>query len=99
MLSEERIVALMQDCAVELHRGKIFDAEIAVNPETVLLGSDSPLDSIGFVTFISEIENRVNDETGKDLNISLMEVDGLDENDPHITAGKLATYIAQQLAS
>lgn len=99
MLSEERIVALMQDCATELYRGKVFESELTVKPETILLGADSPLDSIGFVTFVSEIENRINDETGKDVSISLMEVEGMDENNPHMTAGKLAAYIAHELAA
>jgi len=99
MLSEEQIVTLMQDCATELYRGKIFAAELTVTPETILLGADSPLDSLGFVTFVAEIENRINDETGKDLSISLMEVEGLDENNPHMTAGKLAAYVARELAA
>ncbi|MBV8581117.1 MAG: hypothetical protein JO225_14410 [Candidatus Eremiobacteraeota bacterium] len=92
-------MALMQDCATELHRGKIFETALDVRPETILLGADSPLDSIGFVTFVAEVENRINDETGKDLSISLMEVEGLDENNPHMTAGKLAAYIARELAA
>lgn len=98
MLTEADILNLMQACADELVRGKIFSENITIAPETVLLGDASPLDSIGFVTFVSEIENRINDDTGKDLSISLMEVDGLDENNPQMTAGKLAAYIARELA-
>jgi hypothetical protein len=98
MYNEERVVAIIQDCAQALHRGKILGAELDVRPETILLGSDSPLDSLGFVALISEVESRINDETGGDLSISLMEVEGLDESNPHMTAGKLAAYISRELA-
>ena len=98
MLSRERIIALMQECADEMYRGKIFERELTVVPETVLLGAGSPLDSIGFVAFVTAVEDRVNETTGGDLSISLMEVEGLDENDPSMTVRKLAEYIERELA-
>lgn len=74
MLTKDQIMKLLQVSIRSLRRSGIIEAEIDVSPETVLLGTGSSLDSMGFVTFVSDVEERLNMETGKDLYIVLTEL-------------------------
>jgi acyl carrier protein len=64
-----------------------------VNQETVILGSGTPLDSLGFVTFISDLEERVSVQTGQDVFLILTEIHEMNADRACLSAGTLASYI------
>jgi acyl carrier protein len=95
MLSKDQIIAIIKDAIDGLQRSGAIETAFPVEPGTVVLGADSPLDSIGFVTLVTDVEERVSASTGKDISITLMEIDNFNENDPRLTVDRFAGYVAQ----
>ena len=66
MLSHESAIQVIQKSFDSLQRAGLVAKEVSVQDSTVLLGSGSPFDSIAFVTFITELEDRLNREENRD---------------------------------
>lgn len=71
----------------------------AINPienfekSSIILGNGSELDSISFITFITDIEDRIQEKTNKEIYLVLSEIDNFNINNPNLTAEGLANYI------
>jgi acyl carrier protein len=98
MLEKDAIVGLLRESIDSLRRSGIIEADIDVQPQTVLLGSGSSLDSMGFVTFVTDVEERLNRETGKDLYIVLTELEELYPGASELTASMFADYLVKLAA-
>lgn len=66
--------------------------QIEKNEDTVIFGIDSALDSIGLVNFITIIEQKIEEETGKFITIADERAMSM-ENSPFKTIGTLKEYI------
>ncbi len=95
MSDRKKALALIQASLDSLARSGTIKNEIAVDDETVLMGSgaDSGLDSLGFVNFVMDLEDRLMQETGRDCAIVLTDIEGFDINSPTLTAGILADHM------
>lgn len=93
MISLTQALKLIQDSLTSLRRVGLVEQDVAVNNETVLLGSGSPLDSIAFVTFITDLEDRLNRETNQELYLVLKDIHNFSAGTPHLSAGTLAQYV------
>jgi hypothetical protein len=93
-----RAMELIQDSFDCLKRSGTIETDVVVNNETVLLGTNSPLDSIGFVTFVTEFEDRIQEETGEDHYLVLSDMNNFNVNNPNLTAGTLAKYTVQLIS-
>ena len=99
MLEKDTILSLLQESIQSLRRSGIIEAAIDVNGETVLLGAGSSLDSMGFVTFVTDVEERLNRETGKDLYIVLTELEERYPGAPALSASMFADYLVTLAAA
>jgi acyl carrier protein len=96
MLEKERILALLQESMQSLRRSGIVEVDMDVAAETVLLGAGSSLDSMGFVTFVTDVEERFARATARDdLYIVLTELEELFPGSQELTASMFADYLAQ----
>jgi hypothetical protein len=96
MLSEHRVLQLIQESFDSLRESELIETSVTVAPETVLLGSSSVLDSIAFVTFMAEFEERVQRETGSDESVFALALDDLhafNPDDALLTAATLSEYV------
>ena len=91
-MTEERALELIFAALGELKKTKMLGLDVELNKETILLGVGSPLDSIGFVTFITDLEERISSEANKDLYLVLDEINQFNINLPHLCLGALAKY-------
>ena len=66
--------------------------QIEKNEDTVIFGIESALDSIGLVNFITIIEQKIEEETGKFITIADERALSL-VNSPFRTVGTLKDYI------
>lgn len=76
-----------------MQRSGMISADTKVTPDTVILGAGSVLDSLGFVTFISELEERLCVELDKEVYLVLNEMGEFNINNPFLSAGTIARYI------
>ena len=72
----------------------VIETAFEVANTTVLLGMGSQLDSLGFVTFITDLEERLIDETGNDdLYFTLDDIEGFNMDNPNLTVGIFVDYM------
>jgi len=92
-MTKERALQLIAESFETLKGTDMLEEDVSLNSEISLLGTESPLDSIGFVTFVTELEERVVKETNKDLYLVLGEISEFNIDNPQLTVDALAQYI------
>ena len=95
MMNKERAFQLILEAFETLKTRGMLAEDVALNNETILLGIGSPLDSIGFVTFVTELEERIIEETQKELYLVLNEIHEFNINKPQITVDVLKQYLVK----
>lgn len=98
MISDQRVKELIFE---SLRKIKDSDQEIEdfdLNDDTVLLGMESPLDSLAFVTLITDLEERFEDEIGKEFVIKLQEIHDLNEGKTALIVKDMARLLAKIIA-
>jgi hypothetical protein len=93
-MSEEQGLALTKEIIQGLYRAGLLKDALEVGPATVLLGNGSPLDSLAFVTFISDLEDRLCRETGRELSLILSDIHDYNANVTYLDAATMARYLA-----
>ena len=94
MVEKERALELIQESVEGLIRGGVIENSFVVENGTVLLGMGSPLDSLGFVTFVTDLEERLIDETDNDdLYFTLDEIQGFNMDNPNLTVEIFVDYM------
>ena len=66
------------------------------SPDTILFGSGSPLDSIGLVSFVVAVEDRIEDRTQKRIALATEKAMSK-KTSPFRTIDALAEYIHERL--
>jgi hypothetical protein len=94
MAEDNKAATLIRATFESLQRSGIISAAIVFSEETVLLGSASELDSLGFVTFISDLEERVSESAGDEVFLVLDDISNFNLNNPSLTVKALAAYVA-----
>ena len=92
-MTKERVFELILESLKLLKESGKLEAGIILGYETALLGKESPLDSIGFVTFVTDLEERIAQETKKDLYIVLDQISEFNINNPKLSIDVLTQYI------
>ncbi len=96
MDNRDRIVQAIYSAVDELNTQLPTGVSLEKSPDAVLYGKSSKLESLDFVTFIMEVEEKVNDEFGVQVMIT-------DENllskekSPFSTLGTLTDYLEKIL--
>lgn len=98
MFTKDDAMQLMSRCSESLHRSGIIDQPVDLKPETVLFGEGSPMDSIGFVTFVTSVEEELNALLGKDVVIAFLDIEDFDESAPALTVDRFSEYLVQVAA-
>ncbi len=95
MLTPERALQMIQDSILNLRRVGLIDADLMVTSNTVLLGIGSPLDSIAFVTFVTDVEERLNHETGQELYFVLTDIHEFNTDSAQLSVDTLTRYMVK----
>ncbi|MEH6776558.1 MAG: hypothetical protein V7668_21720 [Cereibacter changlensis] len=66
-VSPDRMLASLQNAVAELNLSLPPDRQISADPDAVLYGEGSPLDSLGLVNFVMTAEQHIGDDTGADI--------------------------------
>jgi hypothetical protein len=97
MITYEDALQIIQDSFDSLHRSEIIENKENIDSNTCLLGDDSVLDSIGFVTLFSEIEDLIFQKIDKEVYLVLDEISEFDINLPFLSADIIANYIVNKI--
>ena len=95
MLDKQAALEIIQESLDSLARSGTLKSQITVGESTVLMGrgADSGLDSLGFVNFVMDVEERLQHRLDNEFPIVLSEIDAFDVNNPVLDAGVLADHL------
>ena len=95
MFEKQAAFSMIQDSLDGLNRANTIKTRIEAKPELVLMGSgaDENIDSLGFVTLIMDIEDRLEKVTDYETPIVLTDILGFDVNNPALTVNSLANHM------
>lgn len=94
-MTEQRAIELITAALVKMKDNDMLARDAVISGGLILLGVGSPLDSIGFVVFVTDLEERISNETNKDLYLVLNEINEFNINQPHLSVASLAKYIVK----
>ncbi|MBM4433632.1 MAG: hypothetical protein FJ028_00705 [Chloroflexi bacterium] len=97
-MKRDEALELMREILEGLRRSGLAEAGDPLGAETVLIGAGAALDSVGFVTFIAELEDRLSAGRREPVELILTDVWQFNRDDPFLSAGVLADYCAQEVA-
>ena len=95
-MTKDRAIQLIKDAFYNLDENDLLDEDVKVVNDTLLVGNNSPLDSLGFVSFMTDLEERLIEETNNDdIHLVLHEIDGFDSKDAVLSVEMLARHIVK----
>lgn len=96
MANQERIAKAVYEAIDEINTQLPGGVRVEKSPDAALYGKSGKLESLDFVTFIMEVETKIQDEFGIDFVLT-------DENllskekSPFLTVGTLIEHLEEQL--
>lgn len=96
-MDKKEIVKLIQDGMNGLVESGILEKVVIVDSDTILMGEDTVLDSIAFVTLFMDLEERLNEITGEEIYLLVDEIHEFNPEKTFLTAGVLSAYIEKLL--
>ena len=92
-ITQTEAANMISDCIESLVRSGTIEAQKKVTAHTVILGRDSNLDSLGFITLVTELEDRLEKAVGREIYLVLDEIDEFNIDNPSLTVAVLSQYI------
>lgn len=97
MLTKEQVKDIIAAAARSVSERDDVNESTGVEDGTVLLGAKSVLDSIAFVNFTTDLEERITREIGRPFVIRLHEIHALNKGRPALTVGDFTEIVAMLL--
>ena len=88
-------LVLISEVLVNLESENLLDAPVVFSDNLPLLGPNSPLDSLSFISFLTELEDRVTLLNSRDTYIVLNEIAEFDVSSNRLTALQLASHLTK----
>jgi acyl carrier protein len=89
---ESVITCVMTEAIGEINGQRGADEQLGLGGEDLLFGGEGPLDSLGLVQLIAELENRLEEQCNQRVNLADEELLGQDES-PFASVGALRAYL------
>ena len=94
---KKKYLQIIKGAIQELNNSKGEEDKIGLAPNTVLLGTDSAIESIDLINMIVAIEEKVKTEYGQSI-VLVNEHSMSSPNHPFQTISSLATYLGEILS-
>ena len=86
---------LIASAVASLHEAGMIEEPVSVTGDTILLGAGSPLDSMSFVAFITELEDRLTQALGRDVFLLFDDIHEFNPDKSRLTAATLGAFITR----
>ena len=93
MLDKITTILIMQNCMNDLFNSGMINEEVLVESSTPLFGNGSSLDSMAFVSFITDVEERISQVSSKEIFVVLSDIEELFPDAPSLTVDMFADYL------
>ena len=92
MVSYQQALDLIRECFASLYASEIIKEKVEVDLNTVVLGEGSILGSLGFVYFISDLEERLSEVNGSEIFLVINELQEFNADNPTLKVDAVARY-------
>lgn len=92
-MTHEQALSIMHEVFNGMKTSGMFNEDSSLDADTVILGVGSSFDSLGFVTFISDLEERVSDVAGDEIYLILTDIHEFNKDKTVLSASTLAAFI------
>ena len=96
IIGTEKIQELVFNCTKEFFENSDYELNTSINEKFRLIGNSSPLDSMGLVSLIVDIEESINDEFDVEIVIASEKAMSA-KTSPFINLEKLILFIEEEL--
>ncbi|MBI5741712.1 MAG: hypothetical protein HZA16_13475 [Nitrospirae bacterium] len=96
MINNENILQAVIETIDELNGQLPKEQRLEKSADTALFGNEGPLDSLGLVSLITTLEQKIEEKSGKPVTI-LEELEALENENPFETVRTLVAYVASSL--
>lgn len=97
MSNLETSINVIRETFESLQKSEVVASDLSFSEELIVLGSNTAFDSLGFVTFISDLEDRASEVAGRDVFLVLDDINDFNLNSPSLTVKALSMYVASLL--
>ena len=97
MISEQRVPELIMQALDRVKNSDSVYETLELNGKTVVLGVGGPFDSIAFTAFAVDLEEMIEEETGKEYMLQVEEIFALQNGKPDVTADEIAKHVTKLL--
>ncbi len=98
MITEDRVKSLILESLKIIKESETAYRSLVLSDETPVLGMNSPFDSIAFTAFATDLEEKLEDETGSEYVLRVDELCRLHGKKTAIRVGDMAKLITQHMA-
>ncbi len=95
MITEQKIREIITASLQKVFDSKIVPKEFPINDDTALIGMGGNLDSVAFVTFVTDVEERIEEEIGREFILKLQEIHDLNEDKNALIVGDMARLVTK----
>ena len=99
MIPEQRIKDLILEALKNVKDSEAVYQNLELSDETIILGNQSPFDSIAFTAFATDFEEKMEDEIGEQYVLNLEEIFSLHGRKTKITVKELAKLVNKLVGS
>jgi len=97
MLSEDRVKELMLKSLKSVKDSEDTYQNVDVNERTIVLGINSPFDSIAITAFITDLEENIEDATGSEYILKVDEILSQSKGKSNLTIADLARFVSEKV--
>lgn len=95
MIDEQQVRGIIYTSLKNVIDAKMVPKEFPINDDTRLIGVGGDLDSIAFVVFATDVEEKIEDAIGKEFIIKLQEIHDLNEGKDALIVKDMVRLVTQ----
>ena len=95
MITEQEIKKIIFESLNAIIDSKMVPKSFEVNDDTVLIGMGGNLDSISFVAFATDVEEKIEEEIDKEFILKLQEIHDLNEGKNALVVRDMARLLTK----
>lgn len=95
MITEQKVRQIIHESLQKIFDSKMVPKEFPINDETSLIGMGANLDSVAFVVFATDFEERIEEEIGKEFILRLQVIHDLNEAKNALIVGDMARLVTK----
>jgi len=99
MISQDQVKAAILDSLKKVKEADASYGDLALNDDTQILGMSSPFDSIAFTAFATDLEEKIEDETGEEFVLKVDQLYSLNKGKTDIHVRDMAALIVRMIAA